>query len=457
MHFAVDDTIAAVASPPGGAVRGVIRVSGPGTLPCLDACFRAAAGPPLDSLRAPTRLRGHLLLAAPIGPLPCHLYLWPTRRSYTRQPSAELHTLGSPPLLDAAMTRLCQCGARLAQPGEFTLRAFLAGRLDLTQAEAVLAVIDAHDPGELQTALAQLAGGLSGPLQTLRSALLELLAHLEAGLDFADEDIECVTQAEIDASLDEASAQLDRLLTQLASRSNAGAEPTVVLRGRPNAGKSSLLNALLAHDAAIVSPQAGTTRDYVSRPFYWQHVSGMLIDTPGWVEHVAHDALTQAAQQAAAEQARQAQLTILCLDATQPLVDWERAILESAALANVLVVWTKADLVAARTHGVADAVYTSSHTGEGIDAVRLLIARRASEHPGAAGAAVTATALRCRQSLQSAGTRLHAARRLAAERAGDELVAFELREALDELGQVVGTVYTDDILDRIFSRFCIGK
>ena len=114
MHFAVDDTIAAVASPPGGAVRGVIRVSGPGTLPCLDACFRAAAGPPLDSLRAPTRLRGHLLLAAPIGPLPCHLYLWPTRRSYTRQPSAELHTLGSPPLLDAAMTRLCQCGARLA-------------------------------------------------------------------------------------------------------------------------------------------------------------------------------------------------------------------------------------------------------------------------------------------------------------------------------------------------------
>ena len=123
----------------------------------------------------------------------------------------------------------------------------------------------------------------------------------------------------------------------------------------------------------------------------------------------------------------------------------------------MLVVWTKADLVTARAHGVAGAVYTSSHTGEGIDAVRLLIARRMSEHPGAAGAAVAATALRCRQSLQSAGTRLHAARRLAAERAGDELVALELREALHELGQVVGAVYTDDILDRVFSRFCIGK
>jgi tRNA modification GTPase len=186
MHFAVDDTIAAVASPRGGAVRGVIRVSGPDTLACLEQCFRVSASRPLRALRVPTRVFGHLQLPGPIGALPCHLYLWPTTRSYTRQPTAELHTIGSPPLLDAALDQLCQHGARLAQPGEFTLRAFLAGRLDLTQAEAVLGLIDAENTADLQTALRQLAGGVSSPLLQLRSELLDLLAQIEAALDFVD-------------------------------------------------------------------------------------------------------------------------------------------------------------------------------------------------------------------------------------------------------------------------------
>jgi tRNA modification GTPase len=457
MNFTVDDTIAAVASPSGGAVRGVIRVSGPDTVSCLRQCFRAAASRTLDDVRVPTRIFGHLPLPQPVGALPCHLYLWPTCRSYTRQPSAELHTIGSPPLMDAALERLCQCGARLAQPGEFTLRAFLAGRLDLTQAEAVLGVIDAENSRELQTALVQLAGGLSGPLLHLRSALLDLLAHIEAGLDFVDEDIEFVTPEEIDVRLIGALASVNDALAQLVARGDAGADPCVVLRGYPNVGKSSLLNALLNIDAAIVSPQAGTTRDYVSRPFHWQEVAGILVDTPGLADEPYHDALAYAAQQAAAQQARQARLEIFCLDVTRPPNAWERDVLDTEPAVDRLVVWTKADLVSQRDHAASGAIHTSSRTGEGLEELRTMIARRISGGHRAAGAAVASTALRCRRSLASAAVGLGTARQLVADRAGEELVAVELRDALDELGQVVGAVYTDDILDRIFSRFCIGK
>ena len=458
MNFAVDDTIAAVASPPGGSVRGVIRVSGPGTLSCLRRCFRAAGSTTVDDVRVPTRIFGHLHMPPPIGALPCHLYLWPTSRSYTRQPAAELHTIGSPPLLDAALDCVCQGGARLARPGEFTLRAFLAGRLDLTQAEAVLGVIDAENTRELHTALVQLAGGLSKPLLHLRGTLLDLLARIEAGLDFVDEDIEFVTSAQIDVELAEALESIDDVLTQLVARGEAGAEPCVVLRGYPNVGKSSLLNALVNSDAAIVSPQAGTTRDYVSRPFHWQDVSGTLIDTQGFADAGPQETLAQAAQRVAVDQARLARLVLVCLDVSRPLDATQYDLLcANLAADRLMIVWTKADLVATRDHGVPGAMYTSSRTGEGLVELRTAIVRRISGNHPAAGAAVASTAVRCRQSLEAAAVRLRTARHLAATGAGEELIAVDLRDALDELGQVVGAVYTDDILDRIFSRFCIGK
>ncbi len=170
------------------------------------------------------------------------------------------------------------------------------------------------------------------------------------------------------------------------------------------------------------------------------------------------DALAQAAQQAAEEQARQAHLTILCLDVTQPLNPWEREMLRTVpAGRSAGRVDQSRSRRPTRDHGVPGAIYTSSRTGEGLEALRTLIARRLSDSHPTTGAAVVSTAVRCRRSLESAAARLRTARQLVAERAGEELVAVELRDALDELGQVVGAVYTDDILDRIFSRFCIGK
>ncbi|MHB8863994.1 MAG: tRNA modification GTPase [Pirellulaceae bacterium] len=457
MNYVVEDTIVAIASPPGGAVRGVIRVSGPETFACLAGCFRPSNTPGLSSVRVPTRLSGELDLPPPIGALACHLYLWPTSRSYTRQPSAELHLVGSPPLLDAAMHVLCQRGARLAQPGEFTLRAFLAGRVDLMQAEAVLGVVDAENTRQLQVALSQLAGGMSNQLMRLRAALVDLLAHLEAGLDFVDEDIEFVREAEIDEQLAQALAAIHALRAQLTVRGDATSELCVVLRGDPNVGKSSLLNALVRSDAAIVSPLAGTTRDYVSVAFHWHDVAGVLVDTPGYDATSPDDRLGYAAQQAATEQARQARLEILCLDATRPLTEPVRQALIAAEPSERIVVWTKADLATSREAIVPDAVFTSSVTGEGLDALRALVAGRVSRGAAIDTGVVASTAARCYESLSNTAARLQSARRLVAQRGGEELVAIELHEALDQLGQMVGTVYTDDILDRIFSRFCIGK
>ena len=457
MSYVVDDTIVAIASPPGGAVRGVIRVSGPGTIACLSGCFRTVDSPGLHALRAATRVSGQLRLPAPIDALACHLYLWPSARSYTRQPSAELHLIGSPPLLEASLHVLCEQGARLAQPGEFTLRAFLAGRVDLTQAEAVLGVIDAENSRELNVALTQLAGGLSSRLMQLRDNLLDLLAHIEAGLDFVDEDIEFVRDEEIDDQLDLALTVVRDLLTQLAVRGDSSLEPRIVLRGEPNVGKSSLLNALVRTEAALVSPLAGTTRDYVSCPFHWHQVAGILVDTPGYEDSSPCDPLARAAQQAAAQQARQAHLEILCLDATRPLQERERQVLAVGSPVERLVAWTKADLVTDRRDIGRDAVFTSSVTGEGLETLRLLVADRVGGRSAAAVGAVASTAVRCRESLHNAEIRLQSARRLVAHRGGEELVAVELRDALDQLGQVVGAVYTDDILDRIFGRFCIGK
>jgi tRNA modification GTPase len=451
----LDDTIAAIASAPGGAFRGILRLSGPDVVACLQRCFRPAGGVMLTDSRRAGVLSGDLLVAPPIGALPCDLYLWPTARSYTRQLAAELHTFGSPPLLDAALRTVCQAGARLAAPGEFTFRAFLAGRLDLTQAEAVLGVIDAHDRRELEVALAQLAGGLAQPLNELRQRLLDLLAHVEAGLDFAGEDLPLITPAELDRQLAEAAQAVGRLADQMRSRGEAAEAFRVVISGYPNVGKSSLFNALTGAAAALVSDVAGTTRDYVARRMDLAGVPCLLIDTAGLAAS-AEAGIAGAAQRMTTEQVAQAHLQLFCLDATRRLNPWERARLTTAAPEGRLLVLTKTDGPRA-TDVHLPALETSSRTGAGLAALRDAIARCGMESLGRDSAVVAGTAVRCRESLRLAADALAQARSAGAHGIGEEVVAAELRLALDELGEVLGAVYTEDVLDRIFSRFCIGK
>lgn len=446
--LALDDTIVAIASPPAGAARGIVRLSGPHVAAVVARCFQTDVGE-WAARRVASVIPGTIQL--PEGrTLPSQLYYWPTARSYTRQPAAELHTLGSPPLLSAIVAALCQAGARPAGPGEFTLRAFFAGRIDLTQAEAVLGVIDARGDDDLHAALEQLAGGLAHPLRSLRESLLELLAHLEAGLDFVEEDIEFVTRRQLISQLDRAAAQLDRTTAQLATRDSADALPRVALVGWPNVGKSSLFNAL-AGEAALVSDVPGTTRDYLRAAIKLPGGARCeLVDTAGR-EPDSTDAIDQQAQQLAIRQAGQGDVTLLCLDASRRLNAWEVAQLLTTDTKQI-VVWTKCD--AAQPPASPAGLATSAATGAGLDELRRQLARTCSQLEPSAS---SLTAARSADSIRLAAEAIDRARSVAASGLGDELVAAELRLALSELGKVIGAVYTDDILDRIFSRFCIGK
>jgi tRNA modification GTPase len=311
----------------------------------------------------------------------------------------------------------------------------------------------------LDASLAQLAGGLARPLQGLRGRLLDLLAHLEAGLDFVDEDIEFITARELTRELAAAAGQVQAIADQLQARGEAGRLPRVVLVGRPNAGKSSLFNALAGGEAAIVSPIAGTTRDYVSCRVYLDGVECLLIDTAGETGESA-EPIEAAAQAAKREQAEQADLTLVCVDRSSPLTGSRTP--ESPTEPSI-VVWTKCDLQpAAGEDGLRTDVevrptsMTSSRTGEGIVELRRAIARALVAAPIEASA-VAGTAERCRDSLRLAAESLERGAEAARSGLGEELVAAELRTALDALGQVVGAVYTEDVLDRVFSQFCIGK
>ncbi len=455
--YPLDDTITAIASPPGGAARGIVRISGAETLACLRDLFHADNGEDLPC-DAPKAISGSLHLPGVASPLPCDLYLWPDGRSYTGGLLAEIHAPGSPPLLEAVLRSLCRAGARMAEPGEFTLRAFLAGRIDLTRAEAVLGVIDAADPRRLGVALTQLAGGLAEPLGRLRNDLLELLAHLEAGLDFAEEDLTFIPPEQLDRQLGEAQQLVSKLVEQMASRGEGSQLIRAVLVGRPNAGKSSLFNALARNAGAIVSEHPYTTRDYLTAELDLDGVKCQLVDTAGTTNSAAETApdvpqsADQAARAVARQQGRRAHVQILCLDAAGAIGKPEQEQLPETADAERIVVLTKVDLNRSAA-GAHPQIPTSAVTDEGIDALRRAL-RDAVLAAGASGAGVVAgTAVRCRESLRLAGESLKRARRSP----GEELIAAELRVALDELGKVVGAVYTDDVLDRIFSRFCIGK
>ncbi len=466
----LDDTIVAIASPPGGAPQGIVRLSGWQTVACVRRFFESDGLLEPSSVDRPTSLGGNCHLPGMASPLPCELYLWPGRHSFTGQPVAEIHTIGSPPLLDALVKAACTFGSRLAEPGEFTLRAFLAGRIDLTQAEAVLGAIDAADTTALSTALSQLAGGLATPLGELRDRLLDLLSHLEAGFDFTDEDLSFIAPEELEKQLHEALDMVQRLVRQTASRGTAGETVRVVLLGCPNTGKSSLFNALARHaeprhdTCAIVSSRPGTTRDYLTVDLDLGGVTCQLIDTAGIVE-TADDipkttetphSVWQEAQDLAARQHGRAHVRLFCLDTTRPLVAWERDELKTPTTLATLVVLTKCDQPG-RTDYHEHAVETSTTQWRGIERLREKIREAVLEVAASGGDVVAGTAVRCHESLRLAAESLRTARHHAENQVGEELVAADVRVALDELGKVAGAVYTDDVLDRIFSRFCIGK
>ncbi|HEV3259020.1 MAG TPA: tRNA modification GTPase [Gemmataceae bacterium] len=439
----LQDTIVAVSSAPGPGARAIIRLSGQAALAVACRLFTTSS-----ALSAERRglYEGLLHLPGVASPLPADLYYWPAPKTYTGQTVVELHTLSCPPLVDLAVAQLLGAGARAAQAGEFTLRAFLAGKLDLPRAEAVLGVIEAGTRDQLKEALAQLAGGVAQPLRDLRVELLDLLAEVEAGLDFSEEDIRFIDQQALLNRLTKGMALLTLSLRQMDQRAVADRPFRAVLAGPPNVGKSSLFNALAGAAAALVSAEPGTTRDYLTRRLEIDGVTVEVVDTAGRAE--AADTIEEAAQLLGREQAAQADLVLLCRDST---AEQEPAGLASAQGGPPVVeVWTKCDVGTPPAGTPA----TSAATGAGLNALRSLLAERARAHQRPP---LAPSLSRCRHHVEAALSQLRQAHHVALFEEPPELLALELRGALDELGEMVGAVYTDDLLDRIFSRFCIGK
>jgi tRNA modification GTPase len=447
MRFHLDDTIAALATVPAPGGRAVVRISGPDVPAVVSAVF--ASPQPLSPIRR-CLLEGEVRLPGVHSSLPANIYVWPAPHSYTGQNVAELHTLSCPPLLEVLIAELLKAGARAAQPGEFTMRAFLSGKLDLTRAEAVLGVIEAGDGAQLKQALGQLAGGLARPLHELRDDLLNLLADVEAGLDFSDEDISVVGQEDLLKRLGKGLAQLTLLGRQLAQRGVSADVFRVVLAGRPNAGKSSLFNAL-AGGRAIVSPWPGTTRDYLVQRLTFAGLPPVeLIDTPGWQQSA--ETIEAQAQALGREQATRADLVVLCLESGEELLPAESALLRQTN-PPVLPISTQCDK-RLPVGQVVPRLRTSAVSGQGLAELKAALADHVRQRTQPA---LAPSLSRCRHHVETALDHLRRAHHIFLFGDPPELLALEVRGALDQLGEMVGAVYTDDLLDRVFSRFCIGK
>ncbi|MGI9467977.1 MAG: tRNA modification GTPase [Rubripirellula sp.] len=459
-----DDTIVAIASPTSPAPRGVVRMSGGETVAILEQM-----GVQCEGIKRPQRLSTHVDLGSPLGKLAVDVMVWPTHRSYTGQPSAELHTYGSLPLLQGLVDKAGRCGARPARPGEYTMRAFLAGRLDLTQAEAVLGVIEAEQRGTLDHALRQLSGNLSQPLERMRSTLLDLLADVEAGLDFVDEDISFISDQDLVDRLSAIAVELEQTLRLMQNRGGGSARITVALCGPPNAGKSCLINRLADQQVAIVAPVAGTTRDTVTVDIEFEGNHLTLIDTAGIEEAETEVSLRSQAQ--SRRSTSESRVRLWCVDSSSD--DFAANAIELEELANrtrnpkTIDLWvaTKMDAVMDSTLNSGPNlpeinppwIQCSALNGDGIDRLKKSICENLKQHDAEEIGSVVGTAARCSQSLHQAIAAIQQAIQLTTHQEGHEFVSAELRTVAQCLGEVTGTVYTDDILDRVFGRFCIGK
>ena len=374
MPVALDtnDTIAAIASPPGPALRGIVRLSGPAAISTPLESFLPRKGQSLLPGRARV-VSGSMRVDGLRPLLPVMLGLWPAPRTYTGQDLAEIHLVGASPLVTLVLAHCLARGARAAERGEFTLRAFLSGRIDLTRAEAVLGVIEAQNPAQLGAALEQLAGGLSGPIMAMRNHLLDVVAHLEANLDFTEEpDVDLLGRAALADELERSVAELKLIERQLSARDRPDGRPRVVLFGPPNVGKSRLYNALVGDGRAIVSPQAGTTRDYLSALCDCDGLTVELVDTAGVEE--AGDSISTQAQSLRGLEVDRADLLLVCRAPDTP----DRLAAGLAADCRKLLVWTKSDRGSPARDGNGDsrdAIITSAATGYGLEALRLAIAR----------------------------------------------------------------------------------
>lgn len=451
----IRETIAAIATPPGIGGIAVLRISGALAEPVLQALFRRADGTQMweSHVMAYGRVvEGHEILDEAMG------VLMRAPRSYTREDVAELHCHGGAVVTARVLEAVLACGVRAAEPGEFARRAFEAGRIDLAQAEATMALIGASGAQAARAALRQMRGGLSKPVRAAQAELVDMLSALEAATDFPDEVDETRTAQQVIA---QAQALAQRLRAACDARAGRVLEQglDVVIAGQPNVGKSSLLNLLLEEERAIVTEMPGTTRDVLTGSIILDGLRINLSDTAGLRD--ASDPAEAIGVARAREHMAQADLVLVVLDASQPLTQADAALIAGLEPARGAVLLNKTDLGVVLT---PDQLLTlapdmpcltlSARTSEGLDAVKRLLLAQAGNASGEQALLVSARHVAAAQA--AIGALDAACATLRADLPMD-LAVIDLREALHALGSITGENADEQVIDAVFANFCVGK
>ncbi len=474
----LDDTIVAIATPPGRGGIGVVRLSGPEARKIAAPMLRLAHGDELEPGRAHF---GELIEPTTGGHLDEVVATFFAKpRSYTTDDVVEISCHGSPVILRHIVELALAAGARLAEPGEFTMRAFLNGRIDLTQAEAVRDLIDSQTLYQAQVAARQLGGALSHRLQPTKQRLVELIATMEAGVDFADDDVAVIPNEQILSRIAAIRTPLDELLASFAYGKVVHEGLTLAIVGYPNVGKSSLFNRLVEHERAIVTATPGTTRDLVSETVAIGGIPVRLIDTAGI--RTTSDEAESIGVRKTMEAMADADVVLVVVDASTPvhvggLIPMDQSF--GMHLATMLedrrplLVWNKIDLVArrrpmpvgdpvpglplAKTIWSAGSVSTSALTGEGIDELRKTILDLAGGNQVPQQESGFLTNVRQKHLVTDAIAALNRAAEAVPLHIPHEMILLDLYSALRPLDDITGATTADDILNLIFSSFCIGK
>jgi tRNA modification GTPase len=454
------DTIAAIATPPGTGGIGIIRASGPDAERIGHALFQPRKA--REAFQSHRLYHGEIICPA-TGRILDEVLVAYLRapHSFTGEETLEIHCHGGPLVLEEVLLAVLRAGARPAEPGEFTRRAFLNGRIDLSQAEAVQEMISARTQRGLDLAIAHLPGDLSRATGELRASILDILTLLEAEIDFQEEDgIDAAPREGLLDQLRGLTARIEELTASYGEGRIVCDGARVVITGKANVGKSSLFNRLLGEKRAIVTPHAGTTRDFIEESVRIRGIPVRFVDTAGIRE--SQDPIEKEGIDLVWQQA--ADVVVILLDGSGPLTPEDRGLIEANRGRNIVVAINKSDLTRVLDRGSLpeelsrrELLWVSAKTGDGIAAFRDAVHSAVSRSAGECHADTILTNLRHKVALERAFSSLRTAEQGLSGGLSPEFIAFDLREALGALGEITGQTITEEVLDRIFSTFCIGK